>query len=78
MRIGELLANVLTALLLAAVVCCIFFLFGKPLWPQRYARMVLLANVDAGATASRRSTCDPATCLPETFDLSVLAPRPPQ
>src|SRR4051812_26083200 len=78
MQIGELLANVLTALLLPAVVCCTLFLFGKPLWPQRHARMVLISNADAVITASSRTTCDSAICLPETFDLSIFASRPQQ
>jgi hypothetical protein len=74
MRLGETFANLITALLLMSIVCCIFLLFGKPLWPQRYARMVLLPNISAATTGSTRSSCGPDPCRPTTFNVSLAPP----
>jgi hypothetical protein len=76
MRYGEMFANFAALLLLATIVFGFFFLFGELLWPPRYASMVLLPRVDAMTTASTRKTCDPAPCLPESFDSNMLASRP--
>lgn len=76
MRYGEIFANATALLLLALMVGGIFILFGEPLWPRHYARMVLVPDIDAMATASFRTRCAPSPCLPDTIDQTMLAPRP--
>ncbi|MER9596757.1 polymerase [Mesorhizobium sp. M0244] len=76
MRYGEIFANATALLLLGLMIGGIFVLFGEPLWPRHYARMVLVTNIDAMATASVRTSCAPSPCLPNTIDQTMLAPRP--
>ncbi|MER9130362.1 polymerase [Mesorhizobium sp. M0768] len=76
MRYGEIFANVTALMLLALMIGGVFVLFGEPLWPRHYARMVLVTDIDAMTTASVRTTCLPSPCLPDTINHTVLTPRP--
>ncbi|WFP74941.1 polymerase [Mesorhizobium sp. WSM4906] len=76
MQLGEMIANLFAALLLAALITGIFLLFGRPLWPAREAQMVALLPVDPTTTGSVRGVCfEP--CLPPRFDLKLAPQRPP-
>ncbi|KUM27717.1 hypothetical protein AU467_15060 [Mesorhizobium loti] len=75
MQPGEFIANLFAALLLAAVIAGIFLVFGRPLWPQRHAQMVILLPLDPATTGSVRKVCfEP--CLPPRFDLKLAPQRP--
>ncbi|TPL95951.1 polymerase [Mesorhizobium sp. B2-3-10] len=74
MRLGEIIANTLAILLLVCFLASTFFLFGKPLWPEQHARMIIIVPVDAMATASTSRSGPPA--LPGTFDTGLAHPRP--
>ncbi len=77
MQPGKIIANVFAALLLADLVGAIFLVFGRPLWPVREARMVILLPIDTMATGSvRKASVEP--CLPGRFDLKLAPQRPPQ
>ncbi|ESY06810.1 hypothetical protein X753_13115 [Mesorhizobium sp. LNJC399B00] len=65
MRFVEIFTDVLTALLLALFVCGIFAVFGGHLVPPRYAKMVLLPDLDRMTTASSTPS------LPDSIDLQV-------
>ncbi|MBZ9821331.1 hypothetical protein [Mesorhizobium sp. CA4] len=75
MQPGKSIANLFAALLFAGLVCGVFLLFGKPLWPQRHAQMVVPLPIDTTATGSVRKACvEP--CLPVRFDLKLAPFRP--
>jgi len=75
MQPGETIANIFAFLLLAGLVGCIFLVFGRPLWPERQARMVILLPVDATITGSvHKARIDPR--LPKSFDLGLAPARP--
>ncbi|RRH94843.1 polymerase [Mesorhizobium tamadayense] len=75
MKPGEFIANLFAALLLAGLIAGVFLVFGRPLWPERQASMVVLFPVDATTTGSVRGACfEP--CLPLRFDLKRAPPRP--
>jgi hypothetical protein len=72
---GNMIANLLAALLLALMIGGVFLLFGRPLWPQRDAQMIVLLPIDTMATGSVRRACvEP--CLPARFDLKLAPARP--
>ncbi|TGQ30373.1 polymerase [Mesorhizobium sp. M00.F.Ca.ET.220.01.1.1] len=72
---GKTIANLFAALLLAGVVVGAFLVFGRPLWPERSAHMVVLLPVDTIATGSAGKAClEP--CLPARFDLKLAPARP--
>ena len=72
---GKMIANLFATLLLAGLVGSAFFVFGKPHWPEREARMVILLPLDTIATGSMRRAClEP--CLPARFDLKLAPARP--
>ncbi|MBZ9986644.1 polymerase [Mesorhizobium sp. BH1-1-5] len=72
---GRIIANLFATLFLAAFVASVFFVFGRPLWPERHAKMVILLPVDTMATGSLRKACiEP--CLPARFDLRLAPARP--
>jgi hypothetical protein len=71
MRLIEIFTDVLTALILASFVCGIFLLFGNPLFPPRYAKMVLLPGLDAMTTASSRMESSATLSLPDSVDFQV-------
>ncbi|PBC06671.1 polymerase [Mesorhizobium sp. WSM3859] len=74
MQPGNMIANLFAALLLALLIGGVFLLFGRPLWPQRHAQMIVLP-IDTMATASVRRACiEP--CLPARFDLKLAPARP--
>ncbi|TJX32889.1 MAG: polymerase, partial [Mesorhizobium sp.] len=52
MQLGEIIANTLAVFLLVCFLASTFFLFGKPLWPEQHARMVIIVPVDMSTTAS--------------------------
>lgn len=75
MQPGKMIANLFATLLLAGLVGSAFFVFGKPHWPEREARMVILLPLDTIATGSMRRAClEP--CLPARFDLKLASARP--
>jgi hypothetical protein len=59
--------------LLVCGIAVSFFLFGKPLWPERHARMVIIVPVDM-KTTSAINRLQPN--LPPNFDVSIAPPRP--
>lgn len=76
MQPGKIIANLFATLLFAGLVGGVFLLFGRPLWPQRQAQMVILLPIDTIATGSVRGACvEP--CLPVRFDLKLAPVRPP-
>ncbi|MGX5800631.1 polymerase [Bradyrhizobium sp. Arg314] len=76
MQPGKMIANLFATLLLAGLVGGVFFVFGRPLWPEREARMVIVLRIDPIATGSVRKAClEP--CLPARFDLRLAPARPP-
>jgi hypothetical protein len=76
MRLGVMIANVFTALLLVSILVLVFWLAGKPLFAHREAKMVILLPPDAVTTGSLRA---PAHLqLPDTLDLRLVQPRPGQ
>lgn len=76
MQPGEMIANLFATLLLGALIGGVFLVFGRPLWPERHAQMVILLPIDTIATGSVRKTClEP--CLPARFDLRLAPARPP-
>ncbi|AZO08737.1 MULTISPECIES: polymerase [unclassified Mesorhizobium] len=75
MQPGEMIANAFAVLLLAGLIAGIFLAFGRPLWPEPGAQMVVLLPVDPSTTGSMRQSCmEP--CLPFHFDLSHAPARP--
>ena len=75
MQPGRMIANLFAALLLAVLIGGAFLLFGRPPWPQRHARMIVLLPIDTMATGSVRKACiEP--CLPARFDLKLAPARP--
>lgn len=72
---GRIIANLFAALLLAGLVGGVFLVFGRPLLPQREARMVILLPIDTMATGSVRKACI-ESCLPVRFDLKLAPARP--
>jgi|GEM_PF-5070426 len=75
MQPGRMIANLFAMLLVAGMVGAAFLVFGRPLWPVREARMVILLPIDAIATGSLRKGCV-APCLPDRFDLRRAPARP--
>ncbi|MBZ9849264.1 polymerase [Mesorhizobium sp. CA14] len=76
MQPGKIIANLFATLLFAGLVGSVFLLFGRPLWPQRHAQMVVRLPIDMMATGSVRRACvEP--CLPARFDLKLAPVRPP-
>ncbi|BCM21026.1 polymerase [Mesorhizobium sp. J8] len=73
MRLGEIIANTFTAVLLVGGLAVVFLIAGRPLFPRRQARMVVLLPADPDKTASIR---DKRQQLPAYFNLA-LAPRKP-
>ncbi|MCA0050200.1 polymerase [Mesorhizobium sp. B283B1A] len=76
MQIGEIIANLLAAVLLICVIAVIFLVAGKPLWPIREAKMVIVLPPDAIATASISAPTHPP--LPDRVDTRIVQPRPRQ
>ncbi|TIW23236.1 MAG: polymerase [Mesorhizobium sp.] len=74
MQLGEIIANVIAALLLMCFLVVAFFVVGKPLWPEREAKMVILLPPDAITTASIKAPSHPH--LPDVVDAGLVQPRP--
>ena len=75
MQLGEIIANIFAALLVACILAFVFLLAGKPLWPQHEAKMVILLPPDVMTTSSVKPTRS-HTDLPESFDIKLVQPRP--
>ena len=75
MQPGKIIADIFAFLLLATLLCGIFLLFGRPLWPVREAKMVILLPHDPNITGSLTGNCL-KPCLPHQFDLRLAPPRP--
>ncbi|CDX52013.1 O-antigen polymerase [Mesorhizobium plurifarium] len=73
MRLGEIIANTFAAVLLVCGLAVVFLIAGRPLFPRRQPRMVVLLPADPDKTASIR---DKRQQLPGYFNLA-LAPRKP-
>ncbi|WP_202379461.1 polymerase [Mesorhizobium sp. 131-2-5] len=73
MQFGELIANMFAAVLLLGLLAIGFFIFGKPVWPERTARMVIILPVDAMKTAAINTT---RLHLPANFEVGLVQPRP--
>ncbi len=73
MQLGDIIANVFAAVLAGCVLVIVFLVAGRPLFPGRQARMVIILPADQDATAAI-STSRPL--LPATFDLAVAPHRP--
>ncbi|MER9298575.1 polymerase [Mesorhizobium sp. M0621] len=71
MLLGEIIANTFATLLLICVITVVFFLSGKPLWPERHVRMVITVPVDSMNTAATENA---QVRLPANFDLSKASP----
>ncbi|PBC02372.1 polymerase [Mesorhizobium sp. WSM3860] len=74
MQLGEIIANMFAALLLMCVVALVFFAGGRPLWPDREAKMVILLPPDAMTTGSVKALAH--VSLPDAFDIRLVQPRP--
>ncbi|RWM06974.1 polymerase [Mesorhizobium sp.] len=74
MHLGELIANILAALLLMCVLAVAFFAASQPLWPDREAKMVILIPPDVLTTASIKAPTHPR--LPDAVDTRLVKPRP--
>ncbi|RUV97090.1 polymerase [Mesorhizobium sp. M1A.F.Ca.IN.022.07.1.1] len=74
MQLGEIIANLFAAVLLICVVALVFFAGGRPLWPDREAKMVILLPPDAMRTGSVRALAH--VRLPDAFDTRMVQRRP--
>lgn len=72
-QFGEMIANVAAILLLLGLLAIIFFISGKPIFPARMARMVIILPVDAIETAAVKKT---RLDLPPNFNVGLVRPRP--
>ncbi|RUX88393.1 hypothetical protein EN904_03000 [Mesorhizobium sp. M7A.F.Ca.CA.001.07.2.1] len=73
MRLGHIIANAFAAGLIIVLVAGVFLLFGKPLWPERHVRMVIIPPAHRMPTSAVNNT---GPDLPTKFDLSIVRPRP--
>ncbi|TGQ86173.1 polymerase [Mesorhizobium sp. M1C.F.Ca.ET.204.01.1.1] len=71
MQFGEIIANTFAAILVICGLALIFLVAGRPLFPRRHARMVVILPADQNTTAS---TCNTHPHLPTTSTLP--SPRP--
>jgi len=74
MRLGEIIAETFAALLLICILAVVFFLGGKPFWPEHQAKMTILLPPDAMTTGSVKRSTYPN--LPDTVDPKLIQPRP--
>lgn len=73
MRLGEIIANTFAAILVICGLALIFLVAGRPLFPRRPARMIVLLP---GTPETTASIPDKRQQLPAFFNLA-LAPRKP-
>jgi hypothetical protein len=73
MRLGEIIANTFAAILVVCGLVLIFLVAGRPLFPRRQARMIVLLPDSPDTTAS---IPDNRQQQPAFFNLA-LAPRKP-
>jgi hypothetical protein len=72
-QIGEIIANVFATVLLLGILAVIFIISGKPILPERTARMVIITPVDTIKTAAFKDT---HLELPPNFDVGIVQLRP--
>ncbi|MCF6127954.1 hypothetical protein EN904_28775 [Mesorhizobium sp. M7A.F.Ca.CA.001.07.2.1] len=72
MHPGEIIANAFAAGLVIILIAVFFLIFGKPLWPERHVRMVIIPPAHRMTTAIKSAGPD----LPNKIDLEVVRPRP--
>ncbi|SDA96486.1 hypothetical protein [Mesorhizobium qingshengii] len=73
MRPGEIIANTFAAILAMCGLAIIFLVAGRPLFPRRHARIVIILPADPNTTAAIRNT---VPHLPTTFNLALAPPKP--
>lgn len=73
MQLGELIANTFAAILVICGLTLIFLVAGRPLFPGRPARMVVIVPADQNTTASIGNA---RPHLPSTFRLALAPSRP--
>ncbi|MER8978475.1 MULTISPECIES: hypothetical protein [unclassified Mesorhizobium] len=73
MQLGQIIANAFAAGLVAVLIAVAFLIFGKPLWPERNVRMVIIPPVHRMTTTAIHNT---GPDLPTKFDLNIVRPRP--
>ncbi|RVA17471.1 hypothetical protein EN939_10225 [Mesorhizobium sp. M7A.F.Ca.CA.002.05.1.1] len=73
MHPGEIIANAFAAGLVIILIAVFFLIFGKPLWPERHVRMVIIPPAHRMPTSAVNNT---GPDLPTKFDLSIVRPRP--
>jgi hypothetical protein len=77
MQLGEIIANLFAALLLACVLGVVFFFAAQPIWPDHHkGKIVILMPADAITTGSIKATTHPH--LPNVVDGNLVRPRPPR
>ncbi len=73
MRLGEIIAKAFAAILVICGLALIFLVAGRPLFPRRQARMIVLLPADPSTTASIR---DRRQQLPVFFNLALAPSKP--
>ncbi|WP_320235747.1 hypothetical protein [Mesorhizobium montanum] len=74
MQPGEMIANTFAAILAVCGLALVFLVAGRPLFPKRQARMVVILPADQNTTAS---IINKHPHLPMTFNLALAPSRPP-
>ncbi|MBZ9761249.1 hypothetical protein LB553_10215 [Mesorhizobium sp. CA8] len=75
MQLGEIIANLFAALLLACILGAVFLVATQPIWPDHHkGQMVVLPPADAITTGSIKATTHPH--LPNAVDGNLVQPRP--
>jgi len=74
MRLGDIIAETCAALLVACVLAIVFFLGGRPVWPEREVKMMVVLPPDAMTTGSIKRSTHPN--LPDSFNTALVPPRP--
>ncbi|TPJ49569.1 polymerase [Mesorhizobium sp. B2-6-4] len=73
MQLGKFIANTFAAILALCALAIVFLVAGRPLFPRRQARMVIILPAHSDITAVVSSSHPP---LPATFDLALAPLRP--
>ncbi|TPI99730.1 polymerase [Mesorhizobium sp. B2-8-1] len=73
MQLGEFIANTFAAVLALCALAIVFLGAGRPLFPRRQVRMVIILPADSDTTAAISSS---HPLLPATFDLTLAPIRP--
>lgn len=73
MRLGEIIATTFATILVICGLALIFLVAGRPLFPRRQARMIVLLPADPSTTASIH---DRGQQLPAFFKLALPSSKP--